>query len=474
VLSSSARNWVLLSMAAGGLAVVSLPIVGQMPAGLIPDDGYFYAKIASNIARLGFSSFDGINPTDGYHQLWQYLLAAVAWIIQLFTPSKRALLIGFLSLDNFCLLGASYVAGRTFLERTFLLLALAGCEFLMEGHLLAFAIACAAVSLLGEISPKKSWGALGAAALIPLCRIDATVIPLALGLFLFFGKERRKGIQILEAAGAGMLVHFGLMLGLHGHLLSVSSEIKSGASSHGLRLFANLGQRTPTLPLPFEPQAVLSLVLAAASLAWLARLKSSREKQALSGLWFGTALFTLAHLCLSDVHPWYFAAAYAGFPLVLIRSLKPGSGRSLLLCGVGGCGLLLGAFFFKAFRNRGEVGPVRRFIAGVNRLVEPNETIYVVDGSGYLGYALHAHVVNGDGLVNSHAYAALLKRGELGDYLQVHGIRYFITNKPISPGQPLIDIGGLRVTQNEAYRVLAKVDDGNYFFTNFVLWRVRG
>src|SRR5688572_9128383 len=34
------------------------------------DDAYYYFKVAQNIAEGKGSSFDGINPTNGYHPLW--------------------------------------------------------------------------------------------------------------------------------------------------------------------------------------------------------------------------------------------------------------------------------------------------------------------------------------------------------------------------------------------------------------------
>lgn len=41
------------------------------------DDTYYYFKTALNISRGLGSSFDGINPTDGYHPLWLAILALV-------------------------------------------------------------------------------------------------------------------------------------------------------------------------------------------------------------------------------------------------------------------------------------------------------------------------------------------------------------------------------------------------------------
>src|SRR3989304_8457148 len=42
-------------------------------AWFIRDDAYYYFKVAQNISEGSGSSFDGINPTNGYHPLWLWL-----------------------------------------------------------------------------------------------------------------------------------------------------------------------------------------------------------------------------------------------------------------------------------------------------------------------------------------------------------------------------------------------------------------
>ena len=39
----------------------------------IRDDAYYYYKIAQNIGEGHGSTFDGINPTNGYHPLWMLI-----------------------------------------------------------------------------------------------------------------------------------------------------------------------------------------------------------------------------------------------------------------------------------------------------------------------------------------------------------------------------------------------------------------
>jgi hypothetical protein len=57
------------------------------PVAYVGDDPWFYLVTARNIALHGFQSFSGIFPTNGFHPLWQYLLAGYSYILAMFDPS---------------------------------------------------------------------------------------------------------------------------------------------------------------------------------------------------------------------------------------------------------------------------------------------------------------------------------------------------------------------------------------------------
>ena len=58
------------------------------------DDTYYYLSTAWNQFRVGFTTFDGYNPTNGVQFLWYWLLAGYS----LFFPSREAFLLGTLAL----------------------------------------------------------------------------------------------------------------------------------------------------------------------------------------------------------------------------------------------------------------------------------------------------------------------------------------------------------------------------------------
>lgn len=45
---------------------------------VVPDDAFYYFKVAQNVVAGYGSTFDGINPTNGYHPLWLVLLLPIA------------------------------------------------------------------------------------------------------------------------------------------------------------------------------------------------------------------------------------------------------------------------------------------------------------------------------------------------------------------------------------------------------------
>lgn len=53
------------------LAATNLPTLIMLN---VPDDAFYYFKIAQNIAAGRGSTFDGLHPTNGYHPLWMGLL----------------------------------------------------------------------------------------------------------------------------------------------------------------------------------------------------------------------------------------------------------------------------------------------------------------------------------------------------------------------------------------------------------------
>src|SRR5262245_43592728 len=52
-----------------GVWIVRAPLTVLLDR-FVPDDAFYYFNTARNFSHTGFSSFDGIHFTNGYHPLW--------------------------------------------------------------------------------------------------------------------------------------------------------------------------------------------------------------------------------------------------------------------------------------------------------------------------------------------------------------------------------------------------------------------
>lgn len=71
--------WLLgaLVCVAGWVRVWYLVARPETAIGVVPDDAFYYLKLAHNRAVLGWWTFDGVSPTSGFHLLHAYLLTAM-------------------------------------------------------------------------------------------------------------------------------------------------------------------------------------------------------------------------------------------------------------------------------------------------------------------------------------------------------------------------------------------------------------
>ena len=65
------RPLVLAALGAGLAWLAVVLFWSDAPFALTFDDAFYYFGIARNVAHGHGSTFDGINPTNGYHPLWQ-------------------------------------------------------------------------------------------------------------------------------------------------------------------------------------------------------------------------------------------------------------------------------------------------------------------------------------------------------------------------------------------------------------------
>ena len=71
----------------GVLLAIGIYLWCMLTQAYIADDSYFYVVIARNIALKGEQTFSNLFPTNGFHPLWGYVLAAYTYVVHAVAPS---------------------------------------------------------------------------------------------------------------------------------------------------------------------------------------------------------------------------------------------------------------------------------------------------------------------------------------------------------------------------------------------------
>jgi len=478
-------RWSLALSALWAVSFFALPWIAGERAGLFEDDSYFYAQFAYNVGCHGALSFDGLERTSGVHPAWATLLSGGSAALCAVTSDKAIHVAGHTALW-FLLIGvlASWVTQTLRQRVVFVLLALLTAP-LMETALLS----CCLLWLANRSSTEADTGGFdrtlfGVACLLPLVRIDAVPFA-ALWLFALSGRPGRFRALAVGLA-LGVLAHLTLLFALYGHLYTVSSLLKAdrAAFSSPLRALDKSGIQVRA--------AVLLLLTGWAALT--VPFRRARPPLGIAQIIAGPVAFSFVHLWLSDTRSWYFLPGYTFLFLAATRGgTLPGvrarfaalgglrnSGalvRRLAGGAVAGVALLLTAY--KVYRFV-PLDHVRRasweFVAAAREVVPPGGRIYQIDGSGFTGYWLDRHLINGDGLMNTHAYARRMKAGRLAGYFEERQICFVITDAQLKRRQrKLIDQGGLVLEKRQAVERLRSAGYGWSKNPNahFVLWRIR-
>jgi hypothetical protein len=478
---TSRRLAVSLALTAAPFVAVALAfdLINGFPHGLTYDDAYFYAQIGYNLGERGRSTFDGFSTTSGYHLLWGGLLGLVSALFAPFTADRAAHLYAHEVLFAGLALAVARTFYRTLIERCCVIVFVVMGTLLMETVLLSgllLILARAEVESAGTGEAPRA-AAMAAAFLVPLARIDASLIVAIYVVLLSAEGQWRRSAPLGGAVAAGALTQIGLMLWIFGEPFSVSSMIKaSNAAPFGAAMWASMLGPEP-IALGYAVRFGLFLGLAVAGIGIGLAARRSAANRRLLYLSVGATAFSAGHVVSQMVPFWVYLPAYLVLFYALTRSDLHAPrlvlGRRAVVAGVALLGLAFGAhkvYLFAA--NRDVVRGAREFVEAIAAHVPPDGRIYQIDGSGFTGYFSGRSVVNGDGLVNSYGYARRLRAGTLGGYLHEQGICYIITNVA-SQGGVLVDAGGLRVTADDVEEVHRSRTYGSFPTTDFVLYRRR-
>ncbi|MBN1401901.1 MAG: hypothetical protein JXA74_13755 [Anaerolineae bacterium] len=440
----------------------------------VPDDAYYYFKIAQNVSLGHGITFDGLAPTNGFHPLWMTLIAPIWWAAEQHDselPVHLALTLG--ALLDLCTIIGIWGLARMLIPRrlvcSLVVLAYAwnpynaaasvnGLETSVGSALFVWSLLTWAHMRLAPEPHQADWLVLGVLwSTLLMARTDYLVIiaPCALDLawrFRYFWKRAWPvtiGAVVLLPWLAWNLLTFGSVTQVSGNAYPYYLHALWQAQSHtltewlthevrlGYGILANLARLSGfgkgIVPLAF---AIAWLVSAAA----LDRRRSDdwtqRRWLLLSGLLWptvGSVSLLFFHGLVRWMYiPWYFVPTSIlltlWFGALLNRLASQHISWAVILAGV-----YLGFQIQHAVSLWSQGGMWASARQAIERqtprylaLCERYDTLGITD-SGYAGYYLPCRVVNLDGVVNNDAFAAIV-RGEFKQYLDRSGIDYVALN----------------------------------------------
>jgi len=432
------------------LFLLVLSFFSRMPswavASFLPDDAFYYFKIARNFAKGYGFSFDAMNPTNGFQPLWMYLLLLPAYVtremhVEVF-PRVALVYQGMLLLLAVILLHRA-MRQRCGIPAVLLgdaLTVMLGLRLFVNGMettvvFLAFA------SIVWYLSRPRN-GSPGAAhftvvgllsGVLFLARLDSVFILLAWMVGYALLREQfgvRWGQLLLMAVAVGVVavpyllynyVAFGDWMPISGRLKNSFPRVEQPdlfrvPLQHYLALIACLLATVWLWRRLEQPRSVLLFLLAWSTGSWL------------------HALHTVLFMKWA-VFKWHFSIYWMPLtviaPLLLTRWQESPYARPVYLAGIAVWMVLvlsLGQLFWQTLRvgkvpNWHQVGYRAALWARRNT---PPSAVFAMKDCGVFGYYSDRRVVNLDGVVNNRELQAYLRRQQLRQYLAQKGVRFLV------------------------------------------------
>jgi hypothetical protein len=443
---------------------VAVAVEDMLIANFFHDDSFYYIKTAENLGRSGFASFDGINPTNGYHPLYLWVLVLL---------SKFHQLVGFAGIRPIIVLHAVLVSGAVlsvisimskcgislFWRMLAVVSTLGAVGFVDVGVEAALFLMCvwSLVALLVKASPLASakWTERALitafACLVCLARTDAILL-----IFFFLvppilqtNESRARWLELRQVATTIVLpsiMVFTLYSGYnyygHGHLQSVSASLKV----HWPGTFATGWLWQSILGIKARFFIVVSVSIVFLSLILERRVKYGFDMNVLRvtslmvamNLWSLVYCAILMFFAAGGIAQWYFSLPLSISVLTICFTgflLWDKAQRSMSLSSktVSVLALLLTAaalvFYVSRRFTLPQRGPQLAVAAFLREKIPVGQRVYQVDGGGFVAYFSDRPLINGDGLINSWEYQRFVKEKRVVEYLSEKEVRWIVTDR---------------------------------------------
>ena len=464
--------------------------------GIIPDDAFYYIRLAQNRIQYGFWTFDGSAPATGFHFLYAYFLVALFIVFGNIAWQSLYLLISILAscaiaYSLFRLATASQYKYGSFspywLALPFLSpLLLMQSSNMMESWLTILfasltitqvintrsitvpqAIALIALGCLGSLS-RSDFG------LLPGIIFICAAMQLPRGGLVFF----QRSISILFGAVLGVLIGLIQNYLIAGHLTQASAQVKLFWSQlNGHRISQSISL-TKDIAFPFNGAIPLYIFTVIAGIFCLflifkyCRLLALRKSIPVELSILVASAFTLTGYILFykfnslALMNWYsanlvvpIALLFAGFQFYVVKK------QAKWIAGI----------FFAAYCSVGlpslgvvywphQAGMMQSGISLKSFLQEKQSIEKPIQvgawNAGIVSYFSNSNVINLDGLTNDEVLP-YIKAGRLFDYLQKRGVNYLVDSDTSVHNPWNQALGGYVDPRMDSCIRLIKTMDGN-------------
>lgn len=440
----------------------SLPfLVGQV----LPDDAFYYFQIARHITEGAGSTFDGINPTNGYHPLWLLTLLPLFQVFSVGGVADTAplyaalgLSVGINTLTALCILRIVTRITKNALVRAFSLAVWFLNPFVwfetlngLETSLALFFFALFILTALRASERGSGYllpGFIGG--LMVLARLDMVFYMVAFFVWLLFRHGFKKGIRYALPAGlltAAVVMPWFVwnysvfqMIGtsasnanpLVNHTLIVQDNGASLFQSVKAVFYSLVYYAKDVLARTGAPWLVFVLLGAASVLVTTGKAvlpKARKHIPLLLFLFIGFMLLFIANAGIRFTgRSWYFVSAnlFLVFGAAWTLSALSLEKRKeylvlsvLALCTIST--FFLGWYGLLRNQNLNQVGTYEMAVWMNENL--PAGTPVGVFNAGVQAYFSDVRVINLDGLVNNSAYEAMREK-KLWTYIHTEDIEY--------------------------------------------------
>lgn len=423
----------------------------SMLLGVVRDDDMFYLKVAENFSRGFGSTFDQIQPTNGYHPFWMLCLSSLFFILDRFSLTSPEIHFRIALLSNCLVITATIalafsiikrISGETLSKITIFMVLLYMVIFpfsvalLSDGILVTFLI----VLTLHQCFHEKFNRALCIIPFIFLTRIDLLPLAIFFCSYITF-KDRKKGILsfllLFFAVGAYLFVNYHYF----GHILTVSSYVKTQiwmtridmqrTWKQTMRLIGRIG--------------VLTMYYLIALLFYFYNRKHGnlgKDKKR-----FYTFLFVVAsggflyiwamNFLNANLRDWYFIWPLTLTGLFLFTGMNIFSYRissiSMFHINIPTRKILLMFFLFVAISSAAAVVKFAKrdwhnshyyYALWLKEQVLEEEPVLQIDSAGIICFFSQRKIVSADGLICSFDYVDKLYTGRLHEFLKEKNIKY--------------------------------------------------